>query len=144
MELTLRPRTLSATSLISELYCDGTFECFILEDIPRPFKEHGKTCIPAGVYDIKVTWSNRFKKQLPQLIDVPDFQGIRIHPGNTSEDTEGCLLPGSTTCTNMVGNSRIAFAKLFTKILNAERKQEPITIDIRRPSQNIQKPNLLS
>lgn len=142
MELTLKPKTLSSKSLISMLYVDGVFECFILEDIPRDKKVYAETCIPAGIYKIEIIWSPTFKKKLPHLISVPGFDGILMHSGNTDKDTKGCLLTGETAGTNQVLNSRIAFGKLFTKMLNAESKNEGITIDVRRPSK-VLTPNLV-
>lgn len=68
--------------------------CHTLEDIYRPngVKIHGETCIPEGIYEVKLTLSNRFQKVLPELLNVPNFTGIRIHGGNTTADTEGCIL----------------------------------------------------
>jgi len=92
-------------------------------------KVHGKTAIPSGTYQVAITFSNRFKKYLPLLINVPGFEGIRIHPGNTAADTEGCLLPGEFRNHNQVTNSKKAFTKLFEK-LKAVEKKEKITITI--------------
>lgn len=70
-------------------------DCYILEDTVRTGpKVYGKTAIPAGRYRITVTPSLKFGRILPAVCNVPGFEGIRIHPGNTSADTEGCLLPG--------------------------------------------------
>src|SRR3972149_10690167 len=95
MELLLQRKIFTDKSTIGELFVDGVFECFTLEDVVRDDEKIKKvTAIPDGIYTVLVTWSPRFKRQLPLLIDVPGFDGIRIHPGNTADDTEGCLLVG--------------------------------------------------
>lgn len=128
MKLTLKRNIFTDTSTIGELFIDGRFECFILEDTDRGLisemdleaikavKVFGNTCIPYGEYRVHNTFSNRFKKILPILEQVKGFEGIRIHPGNTSSDTEGCLLPGTSKANNLVLHSRNAFNNLFNKL----------------------------
>jgi hypothetical protein len=106
------------------LFVNGRFECFVLEDTVREqagqpvstWKIAGRSAIPAGRYEVVVTMSARFGRRLPLLVDVPGFAGIRIHPGNTSEDTEGCLLPGRLRAAARVGESRVAFDNLFRQL----------------------------
>jgi hypothetical protein len=71
--------------------------CNTLEDASTTKKIKGESCIPVGKYDVRITMSNRFKKMLPLLIDVPNYVGVRIHKGNTEKDTEGCILVGMHT-----------------------------------------------
>jgi hypothetical protein len=123
---------------IGALSVDGTFECWVCEDTVREvpgqpvsvWKLAGKTAIPAGTYAVDITLSARFKRDLPLLLDVPGFTGIRIHPGNTAEDTDGCLLPGDMRLAKSVGQSRVAFDRLFAQIRVAKVKGERITIEV--------------
>ena len=103
---------------IGTMTIDGAFECYTLEDVVRPHGEkvYGQTAIPAGRYQIKLTMSNRFKIVLPLLENVPNFEGVRIHPGNTAADTDGCILVGQTKTSNSIGSSRVAFDKLFARL----------------------------
>jgi hypothetical protein len=119
MNLTLRRKWLSAASTVGELSIDGVFECFVLEDRYRPAPEakvKGATCIPLGRYEVRITPSPKFKRDLPLLLEVPGFEGVRIHPGNTAADTEGCLLPGRVRHGEAVQESRLAFDALFEKL----------------------------
>jgi hypothetical protein len=119
MNLTLRRKWLSAASTVGELFIDGVFECFVLEDRYRPSPEakvKGATCIPLGRYEVVITESPKFKRELPLLLKVPGFSGVRIHPGNSAKDTEGCLLPGRVRHGEAVLESRAAFDALFEKL----------------------------
>lgn len=143
MILQLEPHAKTMQTTIGKLFINGSFECYILEDYDRGLKQgtpidqikkikvYGKTCIPEGTYEIGITFSNRFQKYLPLLINVPGFDGIRIHPGNKEEDSLGCLLPGTTLATDFVGNSKLAFNSLFAKLKSVEKK-EKIQIQILR------------
>jgi len=119
-----------ATCTIGELMVDGEHECWTLEDVVRPDgqKIPGETAIPYGQYDVVITRSQRFGVDLPLLVGVPNFEGIRIHPGNTAANTEGCLLVGTQHTGNSVLNSRAAFNRLFPKIRDAIRRGEKVTI----------------
>ena len=133
-----RPAICGPGCTISQLYLDGFEECFILEDEVREiegkpvseWKLKGKTAIPKGAYNVVVTMSNRFKRDLPLLEDVPGFEGVRIHPGNASEDTEGCLLPGRGKTEKTVTESRVAFNELFGKIKAALDGGDTVTLEI--------------
>jgi len=113
-------------STIGELTIDGKFECYTLEDKEREVKIKSETAIPKGTYKVIINQSNRFKKLLPLLLNVPNFEGVRIHPGNTNHDTEGCILVGRTRSKDFIGQSRKAFASLFAKM--KEAKEITLTI----------------
>jgi len=123
---------------IGSLSVDGDWEAWCVEDTVREvpgqsvyqWKVAGKTAVPRGTYEVKITPSARFKRDLPILLSVPGFDGIRIHPGNTAEQTEGCLLPGADRFAKSVGRSRVAFDALFTKIKEALAKGEQVSIEI--------------
>lgn len=115
-------------STIGELYINGKFECYTLEDVERDVKIDGKTAIPKGTYKVIINQSNRFKRLLPLLLDVPNYAGVRIHSGNVATQTDGCLLVGKTRSLDFVGSSREAFTKLFEKML-LEKKEITITIE---------------
>lgn len=86
-------------NIIGDLFINGEFFCYTLEDEKRAdgLKVYGETAIPTGTYNVLVTKSNRFKRLMPLIIDVPMFSGIRIHGGNTSKDTLGCILVAFNT-----------------------------------------------
>jgi len=109
---------------IGKLYIDGVYFCDTLEDAVRPVKIKHETAIPEGTYQVVITMSARFKKLMPLLLNVPNFDGIRIHSGNTKEDTSGCLLVGENKERGKVINSRLTFVKLFALIQDALRVGE--------------------
>lgn len=131
MLLSLKRNPSNESCTIGNLSVDGNWECFVLEDPVRATKIAGKTAIPAGKYKVQITMSPRFQKPLPLLLNVPNYSGVRIHTGNTAEDTEGCLLPGQTNPTPYsVGNSGKAFAALMEKLRAAESSGEEVWIEI--------------
>ena len=109
-------------STIGEMTIDGKFECYTLEDIERDVKIKCETAIPKGTYKVIINKSNRFKKLLPLVLNVPNFEGIRIHPGNTNHDTEGCILVGITRSKDFIGQSRKAFNSLFKKMKDSKEE----------------------
>ena len=132
MKLTSKRRWFTEKSTSSVLLVDLTTQCFVLEDVARPdgVKIPGKTCIPAGEYKVVLDFSNRFQRIMPHVLDVPMFTGVRIHPGNTAENTEGCLLTGAERMPDTVMRSREAFDALMVKLQEATDRQEPITLNI--------------
>ena len=141
MKLTLNRIALRSTYTIGRLYVDGNYFCDTLEDTVRDLNKNGKfdngekkvyakTAIPYGTYEIKWTYSPRFKKYTPQLMNVPSFAGIRIHAGNSADQTEGCLLLGENKKVGMVLNSRATINKFYTIIKDACAKGK-VTIEIK-------------
>lgn len=114
-------------STIGELTIDGKFECYTLEDKERTVKIKGETAISKGTYKVIINQSNRFKKLLPLLLNVPNFEGVRIHPGNSNHDTEGCILVGQSISKDYISKSRKAFEKLFKKMQLAKEITLTIT-----------------
>lgn len=104
-------------STIGKLYVDDVFFCYTLEDVVRNVKIQNETAIPAGTYQVLITWSPRFQRQLPLIVEVQGFDGIRIHPGNTDKDTDGCILVGKSYSEDFVSDSRVTFDALFQKLL---------------------------
>ena len=129
MKLNLKRLHKTDKSTIGELSIDGKFECYTLEDVERAEKVFGKTAIPKGTYEVIMTMSNRFKRMMPLLLNVPGYEGVRIHSGNKAEDTEGCLLLGKTRGVDVIGESRDAVAAFYPK-LEAALKVGKVTITI--------------
>lgn len=137
MRLELVRSTFGENTTTGDLYADGVWECFCLEDRVRPAGEKvpGETAIPEGVYPLIVTPSPRFKRRLPLLVNVPGFDGIRIHPGNSHKDTEGCILVGEGvnqfSAEPLLTKSVSAFNRLFEMIEEALAAGESITVSVR-------------
>ena len=89
-------------------------------------KVYGKTCIPYGKYNIVLTMSNRFKKVMPEILNVKGFVGIRAHSGNTIYDTEGCILVGKKSNDGVITNSR----KTFNALMNILKNTKSISLII--------------
>jgi hypothetical protein len=133
MKLTLYRTEHTADSTIGRLSIDGAPFCYTLEDIERPAgapKVFGQTAIPPGLYQVIITHSPHFGRELPLLVNVPGFDGVRIHPGNTAKDTEGCILVGMDKLADSIGHSRVAFDALFPKLQAAINAGEGVVIEV--------------
>lgn len=137
---------------IGRLYINDKYFCDTLEDVDRgiiqtmppstisELKVPSKTAIPRGIYSITLDiQSPRFKEYtqykfckgyLPRLLDVPGFEGILIHIGNYTKDTDGCILVGTNSSKGMVSNSTATFKKLYQELQDASDNDEQITIEI--------------
>ena len=89
--------------------------------------------IPEGHYAVVITWSERFKEWLPLLLGVPGFKGIRIHAGNTVNDTQGCILVGENRQPGIVLNSRRWLRRLKQLIVEAKERGEGVWIKVETP-----------
>lgn len=138
MKLELKRTALKAGYTIGRLSIDGKYFCDTLEDTVRDTnrngvfdngerKIHGRTAIPYGRYKVTLTLSPRFGRILPLLHDVPQFTGVRIHSGNTADDTEGCILVGYNRAVGKVLDSRKTEQRLVNMMID---RHEDITIDI--------------
>ena len=137
MELLLERKYLKAAYTIGCLSVDGTRFCDTLEDRVRDLvhepKVPGETAIPAGCYEVIVKHSPRFGRNLPRLLDVPGFEGILIHRGNTARDTSGCILVGENRQPGKVLNSTPYELRLTVLIREAAERGEQTFITITQP-----------
>jgi hypothetical protein len=135
MELKLTRRVFTDESTIGRLSVNGKDTFWTLEDKQRLPGEKipGKTAIPTGRFEVVLDHSNRFARTMPHILDVPGFEGVRIHWGNTAKDTEGCILVGLSydpAIPNFIGSSKIAFEQLFALILEAGDNEDRIWLEI--------------
>ena len=141
MRLTLVRIANRPTYCIGKLYIDGKWFCDTIEDTDRGLcdemsekeilkrKIKGETAIPTGIYQVLITYSPKYKKQMPLVNNVKGYSGIRIHSGNTAKDTEGCLIVGKNKEVGKVLESRITYNALFKRLQQAKGN---IIIDIQR------------
>ena len=113
----------------------ASYFCDTLEPTWRDYahggrKLKGRSAIPEGRYPVVITWSPRLKEWLPLLVNVPMFEGIRIHAGNTAADTKGCILVGQNLKKGMVLNSRTWLKRLKDKIVEAKERGEAVWITV--------------
>ncbi len=118
MELRVERTDFTPKSTIGDLFIDSVWECHTLEDAVRGpgIKISGQTAIPQGRYEVTIDRSIRFKRMMPHILNVPMFEGIRIHAGNTAESVEGCIAVGQTKSENFIGRSVVAFSAFFPKL----------------------------
>lgn len=138
MELLLERLYFKAEYTIGCLSMDGTRFCDTLEDRVRDLKHEtkvpGKTAIPAGCYEVTVNYSTRFRRELPRLLNVPGFEGILIHRGNTAADTSGCILVGENREPGKLLNSTPYELRLTALIREATERGEQTFIHIVQPA----------
>lgn len=111
---------------IGRVYVDGVFFCFSIEDAARTTKIHGETCIPLGKYSLSTRWSPKlspiYNHDMIWLKNVPGFEFILIHWGNTISDTEGCLIVGNKigilNKKDAVLDSKATYLKLYKKVID--------------------------
>lgn len=143
MKISVVRTTRTPNSTGGLLYIDGKFQCVTLEPYDRSIyqtdpsssiariKVQDKTCIPYGQYNVTITYSPHFQRDLPLINNVPGFQGVRIHPGNKPSDTEGCILIGEELNIDWVSNSIKTFDKVYPQIQQAlSQPSGSVTINI--------------
>ena len=136
MELLLQRKTETNLTTIGDFSIDGSYECHTLEDKNRgltsdmslpeimKIKVPCMTAIPTGRYEVAINYSDRFKRLMPLLLNVPGYAGVRIHWGNYAKDTDGCILLGQTKSSDFIGNSVVEFNTFFTKLSEALKTQK--------------------
>lgn len=132
MEILIKRKYKGDTYTIGDLFVNGRFICNTIEDKVRILNEYedkvyGETAIPEGIYHVKLTYSPKFKRVLPEILNVQFFKGIRIHAGNSEKDSEGCIIVGENKVKGKVVNSRKTLEKLMNILKNA---QDPIILKI--------------
>lgn len=141
MELLLKRTTRFPRSTAGDLFVDGALECHTLEDVVReiagkPVKDwkiQNETAIPAGRYRVVINFSQRFRRNMIRLLEVPGFDGILMHTGNTDINTEGCVLVGQTiTRLGIIkpGTSAPAYNAFFPKVAKALADGEDVWITV--------------
>lgn len=142
MDIKLVRRAYRDAYTIGSLYFDGEYQCDTVEDKDRGLKKndslgkiaktkvYGKTAIPKGTYRVILSWSRAFKQIMPEILDVPGFSGIRIHSGNSADDSLGCIIVGENKVVGKVINSRAAYQRILAKLKHAEECGEDFTITI--------------
>lgn len=145
MRLTLKRIANKDNYCIGKLYINGKYFCDTLEDVDRGLddsmteadilkqKKYGQTAIPTGIYTVLLTYSPKYKKVMPLINNVKGYSGIRIHSGNTSKDTLGCLLVGKNTVVGRLTDSRNTYNALYKRL--QQKGSNKITIEIYRTYQ---------
>ena len=121
------------------LYLSGLKICYTCEDEDRRLeikgaktaKVYGKTAIARGIYTLMVSFSNRFQKELPEVLGVEGFSGIRMHGGNKAEHSLGCILLGNKPTATGVSECAPAVNLIIGMIKSAMTKNEPVTLEIK-------------
>ena len=118
MKLLLKRKYFFDDGIVGELFLDGRFESYTLEDPERTKKIAHITCIPTGTYLIKKYFSPKWKRNVPLLMEVPNFTFVEIHIGNFPKDTDGCILVGATRDPKraVIYNSKPAFDQLMERL----------------------------
>lgn len=117
-----------------KLFIDGQFQCVTLEDEYRENKVHAETRVPCGTYAVDMRYSPKFSPlyghNMLWIKDVPGFDFILIHKGNTEADTAGCVLVGSGVYKDGITNSKIAYDILYPKVVKEINSGKKVYITI--------------
>lgn len=135
MKLDIYRASYGAKSTLGELFVDNQRECFTLEPAKDKPVHEGHPCIPAGVYEVRLTLSPHMGYVTPEVLDVPGRTAIRIHKANYPEELLGCTAVGDAQREDSVLNSKVAFDRLMVLLKQAEDKAEDITAEWHEPQQ---------
>lgn len=138
------------TYTIGKLFINNKYQMDVLEDPDRGLRQdmtleeikkrkiYGDTAIPTGTYNITLDvvspkfkdkiWAKPYDGKIPRLLNVPGFEGVLLHPGNTASDSYGCLLVGENKVKGQVINSQSTFHRLMDMLLNVRNEEITITI----------------
>lgn len=138
MELLLTRLVFEDEYTEGQLFIDEFYFCDTLEDKTRDYdkdgeveeKVYGKTAIPFGRYEVIMSYSPKFKKVMPEVLNVKGFEGIRIHGGNKPEDTLGCVLVGKYVKNGEIKDSKNTANKLYGIIEDAIKENEDVYLTI--------------
>ena len=138
MEIKVIRNILANDYTVGKLYANDEYICDTIEDKYRKIEKkedkiYGLTAIPCGRYPVVLDFSSKYSKMMPHILDVPFFEGIRIHPGNSDEDSLGCIIVGNFVpgvAGGWVADSKITYNKVFAKLKQASDKGERIFITI--------------
>lgn len=135
MEILLKRKYRLQGYTIGKIYIEGLYFSDSLEDRDRLYfgekKIYGETAIPVGRYKIEMSWSPKYQRMMPRLLNVPQFTGILIHSGNKPEHTAGCILTGLNKEKGKVLYSKYYADTIRDKIIDAEDRGEEIWITIK-------------
>lgn len=131
MNLLIKRDVLDQEFTLGTFYVDGKQFGYTCEDAVRSEKVYGKTAIPSGEYKVVLSFSHRFQKVMPEILNVPGFAGIRIHGGNTAEDTLGCPLLGQKRTDKGVQNCATVNKRLIDILQACEDRGEAVWIGIK-------------
>jgi len=120
---------------LGRMWVDGIYFAYTCEDEDRYLETGGekvmhRTAIPRGTYSVGITFSNRFQKPMIQLFNVPGFEGIRVHAGNRSADSSGCILIGQARTIDGVAQCSAKVTELFNRVQACEDAGEPCTLTV--------------
>lgn len=141
MELAVERKWFSPKAALGEWRLPSDeFIGFSLEDPPRTGPDNvlqpeekipGRTAIPTGRYRLILDWSEKFKQVMPHLVDVPGYEGVRVHIINKPEDTEGCIGIGMTRSPDFIGSALIAYGRICRIICDAITRGEQVFVTVR-------------
>lgn len=129
MRIRIERRWPKSTYIIGRIYIDGEFFCNSLE-LPYRNNQNSISSIPTGTYEVINSYSAKFKRVLPLVLDVPGRSGIRFHRGNYPRDSHGCIICGENTKVGCVYNSTQYEQELVRRIDLATSRKEMVILNI--------------